>query len=455
MMKKLLLLTLFTLTLWVSVPATARAQDQAPTAVVMTADGPVSAAMVEYLRRGIRVAEEREAEVLIFRLETPGGSIDLMDSMIQDILSSEVPVIVYVWPPGGIAGSAGTMITMAGHLSVMAPDTAIGAASPVGGSGEDLNETIETKVKEATKAQVRSLMEGRRPPEAIALAEATIEDAIAVTALEALDVGMIDFIARDTQDLLRQADGLIVEVNGENRTLNTASAVIQDLPASIIEQLLAILTNPNILFILLSLGSWGIIIELRSPGGWVAGFIGVVSLTVALFGIGIIGVNWFGLIFMGIAFVLFIMELNTPTAGALTAAGVGSFIVGALVLFNSPGTPQVQQVSVPLVVVTGMLFGGLFFGIVLLALRAQDRPVQTGQEGVLGRIGIARSELQPDGIIQLGGEQWSAHLIPDSAPVQPGDRVEVVAADGIRVRVKRIDPTSSSSGASEQDHGSL
>jgi membrane-bound serine protease (ClpP class) len=445
-MKKILLLTLITLTLWVSAPPAARAQDEAPTAVVITADGPVSAAMVEYLRRGIRVAAEQDAEVLIFRLETPGGSISLMDSMIQDILSSEVPVIVYVWPPGAIAGSAGTMITMAGHLSVMAPDTAIGAASPVGGSGEDLNETIETKVKEATKAQVRSLMEGRRPAEAIALAEATIEDAIAVTSMEALDVGMIDFIANDTQDLLQQADGLAVDVNGESRTLTTAGAMIQELPASIIEQLLAILTNPNILFILLSLGSWGIIIELRSPGGWVAGFIGVVSLTVALFGIGIIGANWLGLIFMAIAFVLFIMETTTPTMGALSIAGVISFIVGALVLFNSPGTPQVQQVSVPLVVITGSLFGLLFMAVVILAVRAQDRPVQTGQEGVMGRIGIARSTFSPDGIVQLGGEQWSARLTADSEPVQRGDRVEVIEAEGVRVQVRRVEP-----GASEQE----
>ncbi len=438
-MKKLIFFLWFALLFASLAPAPASAQEETPTVLVLTADGPVTSAMVEYLRRGIRTATQMGAEAIVFRLDTPGGSIDLMDSMIQDIRASQVPVIVYVWPRGAIAGSAGTLITMAGHLAAMAPESAIGAASPVGGQGEDLETTLESKIVEATKAQVRSLMEGRRPPEAIALAEETIENALAVTAGEAFEVGMIDFIARDVGDLLEQAQGSSVRVGSGPRRLNTANASIQELPSTFIEQLLSLLTNPNVVFILLSIGVQAILIELGSPGGWVAGFMGAVCIALALFGLGILGANWLGLVFIAIAFVLFVLEVKAATHGALTTAGVVSFIVGALVLFNSPGTPEFQRVSVPLVVVTGLFIGGIFFVVVLFAIRAQSSPIQTGHESIVGRIGIARTDLAPAGIIQLGGEQWSARVQEDGQEaVTAGDRVEVVRAEGVRVVVRKV-----------------
>ncbi len=415
----------------------ARAQEGSVRVLVLTADGPVTPAMVEYLRRGIRTAEQQGYEALIFRLNTPGGSIDLMDNMVQDIRASRVPVIVYVWPRGAIAGSAGTVITMAGHLAAMSPETAIGAASPVGGQGEDLGETLESKVKEALRAQIRSLMEARRSEEAIALAEETIENAKAATVYEAHAVGMIDFVAEDVGDLLRQADGVTVQTAEGERTLNTANAVVVELTPSFIEQLLGILTNPNVVFILLSVGVQAILIELGSPGGWVAGFIGAVSLTLAAFGLGILGVNWVGLIFLVISFVLFILDIKAPTHGALTAAGVGSFIVGALVLFNSPGTPQFQRVSVPLIVTSGLVIGGSFALILMFAMRAQQAPVRVGRRSLIGRVGVARSEIAPEGIVQLAGEQWSAQLAEGSQPIPAGSRVEVVGVHGVRLYVRR------------------
>lgn len=419
-------------------PTSSFAQSASPTVLVLTADGPLTPAMVEYLRRGIRTAEQREMEALVFRLDTPGGSLDLMDAIVQDIRASSVPVIVYVWPRGGIAGSAGTVITMAGHLAVMAPETAIGAASPVGGSGEDLGETIEAKLKEATRAQIRSLMEGRRPPEAIALAEDTIENARAVTASEALDIGMIDFIAADLADLLRQADGKEVTTHTEKHTLRTANALTTELTTSFIEQLLAALTNPNLVFILLTIGVQAILIEIGSPGGWVAGFIGVVCLSLAAYGLGVLQVNWLGLIFIITSFVLFILDIKATAHGALTAAGVVSFIVGALVLFNSPGTPQIQRVSVPLVVMSGLVLGSLFFGVLMFALRARKAPIQTGRESLIGRVGTARADLNPTGIVQLAGEQWTAELAKGEGMIQKGARVEVVAVEGVRVVVRKV-----------------
>lgn len=416
---------------------TSRAQTDSPTVLVLTADGALTPAMEDYLRRGIQTAEQRGMEALVLRLDTPGGSLDLMDAMVQDIRASDVPVIVYVWPRGGIAGSAGTVITMAGHLAVMAPETAIGAASPVGSQGEDLGATISAKLKEATRAQLRSLMEGRRPPAAIALAEDTVENARAVTASEALEVGMIDFIADGLPALLEKADGMTVTTHAGNRTLHTANALTTELTTSFIEELLATLTNPNLVFLLLTLGVQAILIEIGSPGGWVAGFLGVVCLTLAAYGLGVLQVNWLGLIFLVTAFVLFILDIKATAHGALTAAGVASFIVGSLVLFNSPGTPEIQRVSVPLVVGSGITLGGIFFVVLLFVLRARKEPVRTGREALIGRVGTAREDLNPTGIVHLAGEQWTAQLASGEAMIPKGSRVEVVSVEGVRVIVKK------------------
>jgi membrane-bound serine protease (ClpP class) len=413
-----------------------RAQGEAPLVLVLTAEGPVTPAMAQYLERGIESAERQGAEALIFQINTPGGGVTTMNEMVQEIRASLVPVIVYVAPRGAMAGSAGTVITLAGHAAAMAPETAIGAASPVGGQGEDLGETIAAKEKNIMKATVRSLA-ARRPPEAIALAERTIENAEAASAQEAAAIGLVDFIAADLDDLLQQLDGFQVEINGDFRTLQTVGAAVQPVNNTLVENILAILTDPNIVFILLTIGVQAILIELSSPGGWIAGFIGVVCLALATYGLGILPVNWFGLIFLATAFVLFILDIKAPTHGALTTAGVGSLIAGALILFNSPTVPSFQRVSVPLVIGVSLASGALFLGVVLFAVRAQKTPVRMGQESLVGRSGTARSDLHPSGTVQLGGELWSAHLAEGEAPVARGERVQVVSVQGVRLVVRK------------------
>ncbi|MEW6566613.1 MAG: nodulation protein NfeD [Chloroflexota bacterium] len=413
-------------------PAGAQAERQV---LVLSASGPLTPAMAEYLDRGLAMAERQSAEALIFQLNTPGGSIDLMNRMVQSIRGSAVPVVVYIAPRGGMAGSAGTVITLAGHAAAMAPETAIGAASPVGMQGEDLGETIEAKTKEILKATVRSLA-SRRGPEAVALAEAAIDEARAASAEEALDAGLIDFLASDLQDLLAQLDGFEVTLPSGPRSLHTAGAAVVEVPQSLIEQFLQTLTNPNIVFLLLTVGVQAILIELSSPGGWVAGFIGVVCLALGAYGLGILPVNWFGLVFIATAFVLFVLDVKAPTHGALTAAGVASFIVGALVLFNSPGTPEFQRVSVPLIVSMGVLTAVLFFIVVSFAIRAQRRRVSVGVEALVGRVGQARSPLAPRGMVQVAGELWSAELEPGASAVAEGEAVEVIGVDGLRLRVR-------------------
>ena len=421
----------------ISLARPASAQTAAHLVLVLTADGPLTPAMLEYLARGIRSAEQQDAELIVFQLNTPGGSIDLMQGMVEAIRASDVPVVVYVMPRGAMAGSAGTLITLAGHAAAMAPETAIGAASPVDAQGQDLGETIAAKEKNILKATVRSLAD-RRGPRAVELAERTIDFAEAASAKEALEVGLVDFIASDLDDLLRQLDGYAVALPNGERPLSTADAEIELVPYSFIELLLNMLTNPNIVFLLLTIGVQAILIEISSPGGWVAGFIGAVCLALAAYGIGVLPVNWFGIVFLILAFALFILDIKAPTHGALTAAGVGSLIVGALVLFNSPNVPAFQRVSVPLVVGMSMITGATFFVILLFALRAQRTPIRMGQESLVGRTGIVRSALAPVGTVQLGGELWTAEADPGETDLPTGTRVRVTRAEGIRLFVKKV-----------------
>jgi membrane-bound serine protease (ClpP class) len=430
---RVLLVSLFTI-LFLLQPLHALASG--PVAMVLTIDGAITPATQGYLKRGIQAAEQSGVQVLILQLNTPGGGLTPMQGMAEDIRASRVPVVVYVAPRGAWAGSAGTIITLAGHAAAMAPETAIGAASPVGSQGENLGTTEQAKATEIMKATVRALAE-RRGPEAVALAESTIESAKAVSATEALKVNLVDFIASDIPDLLKQLDGFTVQMADGPLVLQTSGATQQSLPMSFIEQLLQLRVDPNIVFLLLAIGVQALLIELTHPGAWVPGFFAVVCLSLAAYGLGFLPVNWFGLIFIIMAFVLFILEIKTPTHGALTVAGVISFIIGALVLFNSAGVSQFQRVSLPLVIFVGVFIGLIFMVILGYALRALRRPVITGRESLGSQGGFAVSEFNPSGQVQVAGELWSADLAEGSRKIHKGDQVEVVKVEGLRLKVRK------------------
>ncbi|MGZ9165552.1 MAG: NfeD family protein [Anaerolineales bacterium] len=416
----------------------AHAQSDGPRAVIMTADGPIMPPMLEYIKRGIEVADRRNAEVLIIQLNTPGGDLLTTLDIIAIIRASRVPVVVYVAPRNAIAGSAGAMITMAGHASAMAPETVIGASSPISSSGQNLDSDARAKATNAAKAAIREFVQPRGA-EALALADAMIDEAKAATATEALKAKLIDFIADDLEDLLQALNGFTVQMSDGPRTINTSGVETDPLDMSFIEQFLLMLTDPNIAFLLLAIGVQAVLIEISSPGGWVAGFIGVVCLTLATYGMGVLPVNWFGIIFLLTAFVLFILDIKAPTHGALTAAGVASFIIGALVLFNSPGTPDFQRVSVPLVISMGLFIGLLFFGILAFALRALRVPTSMGVGSYIGKMGTARTVVEGSGgQVQLESELWSAESIEGSEKIRKGDKVEVVEVKGLRLKVRKI-----------------
>ena len=409
----------------------------------MDANGALSRAMLNYMQRTIKEAGSDGAAVLVIRLNTPGGDTGLMQEMIQVIRSSDVPVIIYIAPRGAWAGSAGTLITLAGHVAVMAPETSIGAASPIGvgpeGNPQELPDTLKQKIIEIMQATTRSLAT-RRPPKAIQLAEDTIANATAVSAQEALDVGLVDFIATDMDDLLQKVDGFEVEVNGRMVKLQTAGASLNRIPESPAEWLLNILANPNIAFLLLAVGLQAILIELSNPGAWIPGFVGVVCLALFVYSIGVIPVNLLGLVFIITAFVLFILEVKAPTHGALTAAGIASFVVGALVMFNSPLRPgqiRVQPISIPLVVAVALANGAFFAFIVTKAIQAQRIPLAMGMSTLVGKIGEARTDLSPTGTVYAASEMWTAEAQDENIPA--GSRVEVVSVDGVKLLVKRQD----------------
>lgn len=398
-------------------------------------DGPVTSVMVDYISRGINEAEVGDFSAIILQMNTPGGSIDLMNRVVQVIRGSHVPVIVYIAPQGAMAGSAGTIITLAGHISAMAPDTAIGAASPVGSNGENIGTTMESKVKEILKATVRSLAK-ERGEEAIKLAEETIESAKAVSGAEAVQAGLVDVLAANSQALLEQLDGKTVLVNEKPYRLELAGAEIITFEMTMIEGLLMMLTNPNLLFLLLAVGAQAVLIEISTPGGWVAGFLGVCCIALAIYGMGIMPVNLFGLVFLVIAFVLFILDIKAPTHGALTAAGTVTFIVGALVLFNSVRLPGYPAISIPLVIGTGLVLGAFFFAIVSIGVRAQKKPVIAGVETIVNKTGYAVTDINPDGEVQVASERWSASLEKNDPAIPAGSRIVVTAVNGLRLRVK-------------------
>lgn len=441
-MRRLGLFFIFSLgiSLFTFLPLHTQAQSQE--VLVLEVEGAVTPVMADYFQRGIDTAAATSATAVIIQLDTPGGLVDTTLEIMQSFHAAPVPVIVYISPKGAQAASAGSIITMTGHAAAMAPETVIGAASPVGQDGADLEETIFRKVSEDLKATVRNLTT-ERGEAATQLAEEMIDDARAVTAEEALEAGLIDVIAEDLPALLQQLDGTTVLVNNEPVVLETAAASVRELPMTSIEQLLFLLISPVLLGLLLTIGVQAILIELSSPGGWVAGLIGVLCIGLALYGLGQLPVNWLGFGLMLVAFVLFFMEIKAATHGALAITGTIILIIGLLVLFNTPQTPDIIRLSIPAAMAIGLLTAMFFIFIIGKALMAQRARTSTGIEGLIGQHGSVREpmiseKLKPpySGMVLVAGELWRAEAAEE---LGKGEKVEVTAVNGFTLQVKQHD----------------
>lgn len=413
------------------------AQAQTGEVLVLQVEGPVTPTMESYFERGIETAESTDSPLLIV-LDTPGGTLDAMQDIVQLFRAADVPVIVYVSPRGAQAASAGSIITFAAHAAAMAPETVIGAASPIDGDGSDLGKTLFNKLTEDLKAQVRALTE-RRGETAVSLAESMITEARAVHASEALQVGLIDAIAENIPDLLRQLDGLLVVVNNKEVVLKTADLTQRPFEMTFIEKLLHTLANPTIVSLLLAIAIPAILIELSSPGGWVAGFVGVLCLVLGLYGLGQLPVNWLGLGLILVSFVLFGLEVKAAAHGALAITGTITMVAGFLVLFNSPGTPEFAQISVPVAVSISGITAVFFLFIVTMALRARKTPVVTGLASLPGRVGLVRVALTGNnspyiGMVLVNGELWQAQA---EQALPKGEKVVITAVHGLTLYVVR------------------
>lgn len=438
-----LFLGAFTL-LWLAaaLAAPALAQDDARQVVVLNVEGPVTPTILSYLERGVAAGEARGVPLVVV-LNTPGGALDTTQGIIRLFRNAQVPVLVYVGPAGAQAASAGSLITLAAHASGMAPETVIGAASPVSGEGQDIGDTMFRKVVEDLKATVRGLAE-RRGPEVVALAEEMIEDARAVNSREALEVGLIDAIASDVDAFLREVHGLTVQVREQPWTLETAGAAQVSLAMTAVEGALHALSNPLLISILLPLGITALMVELRSPGGWVAGFIGVLALGLAFYGLGQLPVNWLGLGLVAVAFVLFLLEVTTPGVGALALAGAGTLLAGLLVLFNSPSSPEFIRLSIPAAIAVTASTSAIFVFLLTMALRAQRQPAATGREGLLGQTARVRKTMTPAaggpvryiGTVLVHGEIWSAEA---KEQLEKDEEAVVFAVEGFTLHIARKD----------------
>lgn len=398
---------------------------------VLTVKGAITPIVAGYVERGIQTAENDGATCLIIELDTPGGSVQVTEEIIQDMKAATVPIVVYVHPQGARAASAGAFLTLAAHSAAMAPSTRTGAAHPVDMSGEGMSEAVEAKAVNDAVALIKGLAKPRGP-DAVQWAEQAVRESSSITEDEALELGVVDFVARDLEALLDALDGQEILVREETFTLQTRGANINRIPMNTIEGFLHTITDPNIAFILMTLGLNAIIFELSQPGGYLSGILGAICLVLALFSLGVLPVNWTGLIFVVLGFVLLLADVKAPTHGILATLGVVSFVLGSMILFSSP----FAQVSRGLIVGVGSAMGIFFAFVIAKVFGAHQRRPTTGIEGLTGQLAVARSNLDPTGTVFLKGELWQA--VASEGTVNEGEEVEVSDVDGFRLRVRRV-----------------
>jgi membrane-bound serine protease (ClpP class) len=418
------------------------AQAQAPHILLLDVSGIINQVKHRYISRAIDQAVEDRSTLVVIELDTPGGLLSSTREIVQLLLESPVPVAVYVSPQGARAGSAGTFITAAANFAVMAPGTNIGAATPVSATGRDLEETMASKIENDAAALIRSIAQERGRNED--KLEETVREAASFTAKEAVELNVVDFIADDLDDLLAQVDGLEVETSTGTRTLDTRDVEPRRFGKNILELFLEIISDPNVSFILLTLGGLGLIIEMFNPGLIAPGVVGAICLLLAFLAAGNLPVNWAGVVFVLLAVVLAILETQVFGFGILGVGSIISFVLGGLLLFSQFGdkSPTLPEVSVNLWLIGGM---AAILGLVLLfVVRTiySSRKEKLGSAGLvlLGASGVVASDLAPRGRVRFGEETWTA-VSQDGTVVPQGEPVTVTKVDGLILTVSTPDDT--------------
>ena len=402
---------------------------RAETVCLIRVDGPIGPATADYISRGIEEASARDAQCLVIQLDTPGGLLDSTRIIVQQLLGSPIPVVVYVSPPGAWAGSAGCFITLAADVAAMAPTTSIGAAHPVAvgsaGGEEKMDDTMKQKLENFTASYIETIAAKRKRN--VEWAKSSVRESSAITAEQALKLNVIDLVATNMTDLLRQLDGRTV--NG--RVLHTRGASVVEVPMTTREQVFQMLWRPEVMFVLMLVAIYGLIGEMSNPGAILPGVVGAIALILMLYLAAVLPINVAGLAMILLAVGLLIIDAFTPTHGVLTAGGILSFFLGSLMLFDK--TPFFR-LSLAVIIPATLVTAAFFAFVVGAGLRAQRLPARTGRELLRGRTVKALTRIdRQGGKVFVEGEYWNA---VSDAQIEPGQEAEIAAVQGLTLRVK-------------------
>jgi membrane-bound serine protease (ClpP class) len=416
--------------------------DAAPQVYVLKFAGPIGPVSADYIVSGIEQAEANNALALVLKLDTPGGLDESMREIIQKIFGSKIPVITYISPSGARAASAGVFITLASDIAVMAPGTNIGAAHPVSVSEKQITPEMQEKITNDAASYIISIAEKRNRNKD--WAEQAVRKSVSVSADEAMKLHIIDFIAIDDANLFAKLDSILTlrksEIGGKLAlfriadTVRFATAQTKEIPLNSRQRFLLFLTNPNVAYILLMLGIYGLFFELQSPGAIFPGVVGVLSIILAFYSLHMLPTNYAALALIGAGIFCFILEVKVTSHGILTIGGITALILGSLFLFQSPA--PYYRLAIPTIIITAILTALFFIWVIGLAIRAQRKKVTTGKEGLLSEIGVVQTDLDLEGMIMIHGELWTAESLEDK--INKGEKVKVISIEGMKLRVKRI-----------------
>jgi len=393
---------------------------------IIELEGPINPGAAAFLTRGLEDAEKQGVELIIIRLDTPGGLVPSMRTMVKGIMNSAIPVVVYVAPKGAGAASAGVMITVSAHVAAMAPGTNIGAAHPVGAGGKDIDKDMSEKVVNDMASYGRGIAQDKGKN--ADWVEKAIRESVSITAEEAVEKKVVDLVATDIDELLKLLDGREIELQKGKVTLKTKGLEKTYYEPGFRDAVLRIISDPNIAYILMMIGLAGLYFELAHPGAIFPGVIGAISLILAFYSFQTLPVNYAGLLLIALAIIFFIAEIKVASYGVLSLGGIVSLTLGSIMLFEDVG------VSLRLMAPTIVLIGGFFVIVSTLAFRAYRTKPQSGMEGLIGEVGVVQKPIDPEGLVFVHGEYWRA---VSSEKLEPGEMVAVEEVTGLILKVKK------------------